>query len=438
MKIPINTVVCSDRIRQEMGDIDELSNSIREFGLIQPIILTGQSTGIFGHILVAGARRLEAMKRAGITELEHGKHFILRDEQGKDAKLRYKAIELEENVRRKGLTWQEELDAKRDLFDLMVSIYGVAKAGGSKYRYGAQVDLSESGFGVKKLASMLGESLGKTSQDLKLARAMKQVPMLKKADTKGSAMRQLNIIGAVASMAASAIAKGENGNGLEEKLWILHEGEFSKNVGQVADSSVDLVYTDLPFGVDLSKMSKHTGGVVSYSDSRENVVEGLERIAVQSYRILRPDRYALYWFGFNYYHELLSALQAAGFTVNPVPIVWYKHTRSTENPNTRYANAFDPAIVAMKGSPVFIRPGQTNVIDIPAITPGQKLQIAQQPVELVKRFIGDMTAEGATVVDLMCGSGTTGVAAVEMKRRVILFERSPIAVEVTRRRLEAL
>jgi DNA modification methylase len=179
-------------------------------------------------------------------------------------------------------------------------------------------------------------------------------------------------------------------------------------------------------------------GTIKYSDSREEIVSRLHEVAQESYRILADNRYAIFFFGFNYYSELIEALEAAGFIVNPVPVVWSKGTRSTENPNVRYANAYDPAIVAMKGSPVFIRPGQTNVVEIPAVAAGTKLQVAQQPVALAEKFIKDMTSEGAVICDLFAGSGTTGEAAIRNKREAILFEREPAACAVIRARLGAL
>ena len=51
--------------------------------------------------------------------------------------------------------------------------------------------------------------------------------------------------------------KQANVSGQKAKKWLLWEGDFRKNVGQIADSSIDLVFTDLPFGVNLERMSKH-------------------------------------------------------------------------------------------------------------------------------------------------------------------------------------
>jgi site-specific DNA-methyltransferase (adenine-specific) len=128
----------------------------------------------------------------------------------------------------------------------------------------------------------------------------------------------------------------------------------------------------------------------------------------------------------------------AGFKVNVVPFVWFKNSRSTENPNTRYGNSYDPAIIAMKGSPSFIKPGGQNFFSWPQPTGADKLQIAQQPVELVTRFLQDMVVPGATVCDLTAGSGTTGVAAVKFGCKVIMFEREPEACTIIKARMGVL
>jgi 16S rRNA G966 N2-methylase RsmD len=52
-------IVRPNRFRKDMGDIDELASSINEIGLLQPIVVTRE------NVLVAGGRRLEAVRRLG-------------------------------------------------------------------------------------------------------------------------------------------------------------------------------------------------------------------------------------------------------------------------------------------------------------------------------------------------------------------------------------
>lgn len=428
----INDIIVEDRFRVEMGDIKLLADSIKEFGLIQPIVVGDECSDPNGPRpkLIAGGRRLAAMKSLGFQELRHGDHWVHRaeNELTEVGKYRFRAMELEENVKRKEMTWPEQVRAKKELLDLMQKIHGVPLKGKPRNSDGD----GGSGFSLRKLAAMLGESVGTVQRDLLIATAVDTLPVLAKAPTKESAFRQTSILVAIHGMRQKAKQAPPS-----VQNWTLYEGSFKDHSKAVADGTVDLVYTDLPFGVDLSKMSKHDAGTVQYADDRNSVVRDLEFLASESFRVLHDNRYAIFFFGFNYYPELVAALTKAGFSVNLVPIVWYKHTNSTENPNTRYGNAYDPALVCTKGSPVFLRPGHQNVVDLAPVSGTNKLQIAQQPVTLVERFILDMVAAGSTVLDWCAGSGTTGEAALKNKCKAILFEREAAACQLIKARLGA-
>jgi hypothetical protein len=58
-ELPIGDIVVGDRHRQEPGDIDSLARSIRDLGLLHPVVITADKR------LVAGARRLAALKELG-------------------------------------------------------------------------------------------------------------------------------------------------------------------------------------------------------------------------------------------------------------------------------------------------------------------------------------------------------------------------------------
>lgn len=414
----INEIIVEDRLRVDLGDIDELANSIREFGIIQPIVLARQ-----GNKLVAGGRRYAALSRLGIKELEHGVHYIWNYETDG---LRLKAIELEENIRRKDLSWQEIVNGKAQLLKTMQAIHGVPSGGRPKVG-------ETGGFGVAKLAAMLGESVGAVSQDLSVAAALAQFPTLAGAETKGNALTQLKILGAVASMTVSNKASPPNVLG---RTWTLCEYDFKQN--KLGNEMADLIWTDLPYGADVDKMSAHsaTSQLASFDDTRLGVLSLLEDIAKESYRVLKNDRFAVFCFGFITYTDLVLELQRAGFSVNPVPCIWGKNTKSGENPTTRYCNSYEPLLIAAKGNPVFIRPGQSNLVTIPVDT--GKFQAVQKPVPLVERFLLDMCTTGATIVDWCAGTGTTGVAAHRLGMKSILFEKDPSMSFIARTRLEAL
>lgn len=405
-------------MRSDLGDIDALVNSIREHTLIQPIVINKDKK------LIAGGRRLAALQRLGVTELLHPDHYIWKDEVDP---LKLKGMELEENLRRKELSWQEVVLGKQQLLEIMQRIHGVPSGGRPK--------IGESGgFGVNKLAAMLGENQATTSQDLQVAQAIQSFPTIAKAETKGSALTQLKILGAVASMSVAAKASVKDASG---KDWTLFDEDF-RTAPKLISESIDLVWTDLPYGADIDQMSAHKNAsqIASFDDSKLEVFNLLESIAKESYRVLKPNRFAVFCFGFITYTDFCLELQRAGFTVNPVPFVWAKNTKSGENPTTRYCNSYEPILVAAKGSPIFIRPGQGNLTFIPSEQ--GKFQAVQKPIALVERFLLDMCTKGATVVDWCAGTGTTGVAAHKCEMQSILFEKNPSMAMLARTRLEAL
>jgi ParB family chromosome partitioning protein len=55
----ITDIIIDHCFRQDLGDIQGLAESIREFGLLRPVLITAD-----GH-LIAGRRRLEACKLLG-------------------------------------------------------------------------------------------------------------------------------------------------------------------------------------------------------------------------------------------------------------------------------------------------------------------------------------------------------------------------------------
>jgi ParB family chromosome partitioning protein len=90
------------------GELEELAASIREHGIISPII--AESDGAGGYIIVAGERRSRAAKLAGLKAVP----VILR----KYSEEKRMEVALIENVQRADLNPIEEASAYRDLMEL--------------------------------------------------------------------------------------------------------------------------------------------------------------------------------------------------------------------------------------------------------------------------------------------------------------------------------
>ncbi|MDP4000893.1 MAG: ParB/RepB/Spo0J family partition protein [bacterium] len=88
--------------------LNELANSIREHGILQPIVVIPDPTG--GYQLIVGERRLRASKLAGLTKVP----AIIRDALEEQKKLELALIE---NIQRHNLDAIEEAMAYQQLID---------------------------------------------------------------------------------------------------------------------------------------------------------------------------------------------------------------------------------------------------------------------------------------------------------------------------------
>lgn len=101
-KISIADIKINKRARDEIFEIDELAESIKRFGLLSPIIVDTDYT------LIAGQRRLEAVKRLGLETIEAN---VIEIPDGASAF----EIEIEENIQRQQFSGEELLRAFKKL-----------------------------------------------------------------------------------------------------------------------------------------------------------------------------------------------------------------------------------------------------------------------------------------------------------------------------------
>ena len=81
-ELPLTDVLVADRARGDLGDIDALAESIRQEGLLQPIVVRPLDERFQ---LIAGRRRLAALGSARVRRLLQGPRPHLRA-RGQDRK----------------------------------------------------------------------------------------------------------------------------------------------------------------------------------------------------------------------------------------------------------------------------------------------------------------------------------------------------------------
>ena len=102
MLVNISEIKVRKRVRKDLGDLDALKESLRRYGLLNPITIDNKNR------LIAGERRLEAAKLLGWTNINAG----VVNNISAITKLE---LELEENNQRKEFTDAELLEGYKRL-----------------------------------------------------------------------------------------------------------------------------------------------------------------------------------------------------------------------------------------------------------------------------------------------------------------------------------
>jgi DNA modification methylase len=405
VKILIEKIkVSQDRHRKDFDKIAELATSIEEFGLIEPIVIDQDFN------LIAGERRLRAHVMLGRTEIEAVTISEL-DEWHRQA------LELEENIQRENLKWEEEVAAKLKIHRLYQERFGKTTQGSR-----------DGGWSMLDTSELLGESAGSTNMDIQLAEALEKNPELGKYDSKSTAYKVLKAKQdtAIRRVIAGVLCEGDE---TKDRVQIIL-GDSREVLKKYEDESFDFCITDPPYAVDLDKAVERWWGEVrwvgeTYEDEKGQF--GLhEEVLSEVYRVLKPGAHCYVFFATSFFTEVKELLLKVGFNVKSIPLVWVKSTSMgpSGDPYTQYGRGYESIFYCAKGSPrKFTKPGVIDVL--PFAPPRDRIHPAERPVELLEYLIEVCSVENELGLDPFGGSGSLAMAAKHTIRKAVVIEKDP-------------
>jgi ParB family chromosome partitioning protein len=403
---PGEIVIPSDRIRKEFDEnkIRKLADSFKLYGQISPALCKKAGNKI---VLVAGERRSRACKLADM-DLK----YVLTDEA--DA-ITLREIELEENIQRENLTWTEEVNAKLELHDLQQTKHGAAEVGKS------------GGHGVAETAQMLGESIGNVAEDLELANYAEHFDEVREAKKKTDAKKIVKRIKAELKRSIQLekaeikedkdSSKPHAQQAFDEQLLRyserIIEGKLEDTIGQFEDGHFQVVIWDPPWQVGLDKVRKKGGGTRDFKDSDDPEFERFTSQLEQITQKMAEHSHIYIFFGIVHYERVYGIIKDAKLETNGIPIIWYKQgSHVTRNPTIWPGRSYEPIAFARKGTKDLVRQGSPDLIITPMPTEAikQSHPSAKHP-DVILELLQRSAAPGDRILDPMCGSGMTGVAA---------------------------
>lgn len=188
-QVPIDLIQRNPRQPREKFDIEELENlavSIREHGVIQPLIVSPGKNGIY--ILIAGERRLQASRKAGLKTVP----VVIR--HATDQQLL--ELALIENVQRADLNPIEEAEAYQHLAkEFKMSHESIAeRVGKSRVAVTNTIRLLDASAAVKQALVDGQITEGHARAMLRLPSASAQEELLKKVVTLDLSVRQTEML----------------------------------------------------------------------------------------------------------------------------------------------------------------------------------------------------------------------------------------------------
>ena len=440
LSIPLDSITYGDRYRQEYDDktqtVEMLAQSILENGLINRIVV-GLNPNPDGpkYLLAAGGRRLSAFTLLAI-EREEFRTIPASVHERILGDLELRCIELEENIRRKDLTYVEDIKLKEEVHRLKTAIHG------------EKISRDDaSGWTQKDTANLFGTSPATLTEDLQLAKAFHQLPELglDKMKNKSEAKKLLKSLGKVLdTQRRSEEYQNGTANKHATQVKLINSyisGDFFEGIKQVPNETIDLIELDPPYGVKLQAQKKGYTPDGYNEIPAEDYPDFLERVLVEAYRVMKEGSWLILWFGpdpwFETCYQLLTKI---GFKTSRKVGIWVKGDQEedvesirtqgqTMQPMTILGNGYEFFYYASKGKAQLNQPGHTNVFPFKPVPPTQKIHPTERPLELISTLLNVFTPVNSRVLVPFLGSGKTLLAAFNNQMHAMGWELNDIYKE---------
>jgi DNA modification methylase len=443
--IPISEIrISPDRQRQEFDadSLMELTNSIATIGLIHAPVLRATSDGL---ILVAGERRLRAIEdlfmlghKLIYNEVEIPSGSVPYTTLGELSFLEAEEAELDENLKRRDLTWQELAAAHERLHKLRQAQMELAQ----------QSDESLPDHTVADTAQELcGRSDGayqdKVRRELIVAKHLDK-PEIKAAKTVDEAFKLLK---AQENRERNIALAEETGKTFSSAIHQLHNIDcldwmtaYADGMPDYPGSGIDVILTDPPYGMGADSFGNAAGKLSGiehhYDDSYESWLYLMEAWCPLSYAICKPQAHAYVFCDIDNFPALRTLMQQAGWYVFRTPFICIKpNSGRVPLPDQGPRRQYETLLYAIKGK----KPVTHIYPDVISTAADDQLSHgAQKPVALFKNLLQRSVRPGDVVLDCFAGTGPIIPAAHHFQCKAIVLEKEKAEYAVCCQRLKEL
>lgn len=434
-RIPLS-LIKFDRDNRQRAKVEidpEMLESIRRRGVLVPIIVEDLGDGTF--LLIAGERRLTHAKALNHEDIPARLGTSLSEEDRK-------IIELEENVRRLDLPWQDNVRAV------------------------AQLHALKSKLEPDWTPAQTGEFLGINSQSyiyrmLKVNEFMANKPVAEASSFIAAynivdrlerraiddALNDVSTASIVAITKAAPATTAEPITPIPARPLLIPSdqsilvADFTEFARTYSDTPFNLIHCDFPYGVNMQDSDQgNTSAWGGYDDTPEVYFTLLECFATNIDRIMAKSSHMLFWFSMTFYRETLEffATKAPSLRVDPFPLIWMKSDNKgiLPDPKRSCRRIYETALLISRGDRFLIK-SVSNAYAAP--TAGNaRLHQSEKPEPVLRHFFQMFVDSSTRLLDPTAGSGSALRAAESLGAGFVLgLERDPEHAGVARSALQS-
>lgn len=415
-------IISENRQRRNFDptQIWELADSIESKGLMHPPVVREDGT------LVAGERRLQAMKylhesgrkfKYNMDELAQGVIPVTYMEELSEDLL-FEA-ELEENLLRVDLTWQERADAIAKLHALRVKQNPKHTQQETAREVSGQGNLNQTTLVRDKII------LAKHLDDPDVAKAKTEKEAIKIVEKKLKHAHRQKIAEAYKNQEIKSRHTFKQGDALEL-------------LAELPDEKFSVILTDPPYGMGADTFGDMSSNAHRYNDSKEWLQASIPTITKEFYRVAAAQAHLYLFCDVEHFAFIKGELAAAGWKVWRTPLVWDKGNQGMlPDPNRGPRRTYELIVYAIKGGMETLKVAAPDIIRVTNAREDND-HAAKKPVALYSELLSRSALPGSHVLDAFCGSGPIFPAAQAADCIATGFELDSIVAGQVIQRIEAL
>lgn len=459
--IPLNQVVVGERTRvTDEAHVLELAQSIRERGLIQPIVLRRQDNRIIagGHRFAAftilatntdelgeGASQYEEIPFLYFDEYLIQTGRLKEGDEISDSQLM--VLEMEENLKRLDMTWQEK----------SVGIYRYHR---QQVKESRQLDVE---WMQSTTGKMLNLSQASVSQNLKVGEELATNPKspLHQCESLADALRfkiAQKIDAAarlksmrikertIASREAAPVPASERSNesplgstegvshpttteehhepdparpySLELLRSLYYVGDFRNQLPLIAkDVNIDHIICDPPYAIDMKNLD--TIESISRVEKTHQVDENLDLIKdflQVAFDVISESGFLCMWYDLDHHTYIRACAEKVGWKVCRWPLVWCKSSPCRNSvPQYNFTKSTEVCYIMRRSEKAVLVNKQSNNYII-APNSASKTHPFVKPFQVWERLISAVSMKNQTIVDPFAGEGSCISSAIQLER----------------------